>query len=427
MKANIPHSDKPRIVIIGGGFGGLKLAQTISNDNYQIVLIDRNNHHQFQPLFYQVATAGLEPSSIAFPFRKIFQKEKDFHFRMAEVSLIQPEDKVIQSTIGMIHYDYLIIATGADSNFFGNEKIESFSMPMKSISEALSIRNTIFQHLESAITANNETEKNGYLNIVIVGGGPTGVEIAGTLAEMRSTILPKDYPEMDFSKMKIYLIEGAPRVLNAMSEVSSGKAREYLKQLGVEVFEKTVVEDYDGEIVNLRGGEKIPSKSLIWAAGIKGNQIEGLPAEVYVGGGRLVVDAFNQVKGCEGVFAVGDVACMISEDFPKGHPQMAQPAIQQGKNLAKNLNQLALGKQMKPFIYTNLGSMATIGRNKAVVELPRYKFQGFFAWFVWMVVHLKSILGIKNKFIIFLNWVWNYFTYNLSLRLIIVPRKVGKN
>jgi NADH:ubiquinone reductase (H+-translocating) len=427
MKANIPSSNKPRVVIVGGGFGGLKLAETISNKHYQIVLIDRNNHHQFQPLFYQVATAGLEPSSIAFPFRKIFQKEKDFHFRMAEVNLIQPEEKVIQSSIGLIHYDYLIIATGADSNFFGNQKIADYCLPMKSISEALSIRNTIFQHLEGAITANNETEIKGYLNIVIVGGGPTGVEVAGTLAEMRSTILPKDYPEMDFSKMKIYLIEGAPRVLNSMSEVSSVKAKLYLTQLGVEVIEKTVVEDYDGETVCLKGGETIPSKTLIWAAGIKGNQIDGLPESVYVGGGRLMVDSFNQVKGCEGVFALGDVACMVSESFPKGHPQMAQPAIQQGKNLAKNLNGLAFKKQMKPFSYTNLGSMATVGRNKAVVELPNYKFQGFFAWFVWMVVHLKSILGIKNKFMVFLNWVWNYFTYNLSLRLIIIPRKVKKD
>jgi NADH dehydrogenase len=423
MNVNIPNSDKKRVVIIGGGFGGLKLAKEISKDYYQVVLIDRNNYHQFQPLFYQVATAGLEPSSIAFPFRKIFHNEKQFHFRLTEVKSIQPVAKIIETTVGDISYDYLVIATGADTNFFGNERIKSNAMPMKSITEALALRNTIFQRLEDAVNATSNEERQKCMNIVVVGGGPTGVEVAGTLAEMRSFILPKDYPEMDFSAMKIVLLEGSPRVLNAMSDVSCQKAKEYLIKLGVEVHNNTHVVDYDGEYVTLKEGDKIPSKSLIWSAGIIGNLIKGFAEENYLPGGRYSVNEFNQLKTYDSVFSIGDVACIISEKYPRGHPQMAQPAIQQGDNLAKNLTRIAKGEILKPFKYKDLGSMATVGRNKAVVELPNYKFQGFFAWAVWMVVHLKSILGIRNKFLVFLNWVWNYITYNLSLRLIIRSKK----
>ena len=423
MNANIPISEKKRVVIIGGGFGGLKLAQEISKDYYQVVLIDRNNYHQFQPLFYQVATAGLEPSSIAFPFRKIFHNEKEFHFRLTEVKAIQPEAKIVETSIGDISYDYLVVATGADTNFFGNERIKSNAMPMKSIAEALALRNTIFQRLEDAVNASSEEERQKCMNIVVVGGGPTGVEVAGTLAEMRSFILPKDYPEMDFSVMKIVLLEGSPRVLNAMSDVSCQKAKEYLIKLGVEVQNNTHVVDYDGEYVTLKEGDKIPSKTLIWSAGIIGNLIKGFSEDNYLPGGRYSVNEFNQLKTYDSVFSIGDVACIVSEKYPRGHPQMAQPAIQQGDNLAKNLTRIVKGESLKPFKYKDLGSMATVGRNKAVVELPNYKFQGFFAWAVWMVVHLKSILGIRNKFLVFLNWVWNYITYNLSLRLIIRPRK----
>ena len=423
MNLNIPKSDKKRVVIVGGGFGGLKLAQEISKDYYQVVLIDRNNYHQFQPLFYQVATAGLEPSSIAFPFRKVFHDEKDFHFRLTEVKEIQPDHKTIETTLGLITYDYLVIATGADTNFFGNERIKEFAMPMKSISEDLALRNTIFQRLEDAVNSSDEQERLKNLNIVIVGGGPTGVEVAGTLAEMRSFILPKDYPEIDFSQMKIILLEGSPRVLNAMSDVSCQKAKHYLNKLGVEVQTDTTVVDYDGEYVKLKEGVEIPSKTLIWSAGIIGNLIKGFSDECYLPGGRYAVNEFNQIKKSDSIFAIGDVACIVSEKYPRGHPQMAQPAIQQGINLANNLNKLPKGESFKPFKYKDLGSMATIGRNKAVVELPHYKFQGLFAWIVWMVVHLKSILGIRNKFLVFVNWVWNYITYNLSLRLIIRPKK----
>lgn len=427
MEANIPTSTKKRIVIVGGGFGGLKLAQEIIRFDYQVVLIDRNNYHQFQPLFYQVATAGLEPSSIAFPFRKIFQTEKSFHFRLAEVESINVDINQIETTIGKIDFDYLVIATGADTNFFGNQLLSEKAIPMKSVSEALALRNAIFQRLEDALTSSSPEELQLFMNIVVVGGGPTGVEVAGTLAEMRNYILPKDYPEMDFSKMKIYLIEGSPRVLNAMSDISSTKAAGYLDKLGVEVIVNSVVESFDGRVVSLKNGQEIRTKTLVWAAGIIGNRIKGIPESSNAPGGRILVNEFNLVNGCESIYAIGDVASMVSAAYPKGHPQMAQAAIQQGKNLATNFKRLSQNLPMKPFVYKNLGAMATVGRNKAVVELPNYKFQGFFAWLVWMVVHLRSILGIKNKFVVFLNWVWNYITYNLSLRLIIKGKEIAKD
>jgi len=424
MKANIPNVKKKRVVIIGGGFGGLKLAEKISTKNYQVVLIDKNNYHQFQPLFYQVATAGLEPSSIVFPFRKIFHDQDDFHFRLGEVLRINEKENTIDTTIGLITFDYLVIASGADTNFFGNKNIEQFSYPMKSIQEALSLRNTLFQHFEDAINTANLKEREKLLTIVVVGGGPTGVEVAGTLAEMKSHILPKDYPDMDFTQMKIVLLEGAPRVLNAMDNVSCVKAEKYLEDLGVEVKTGVRVLDYDGEEVFIKGEESIFTKTLIWSAGVKGNLLEGLNEKVYIQGGRIQVDRFNLVESSnKNIYAIGDVAAMVKEEYPRGHPQMAQPAIQQGLNLAKNLNRIIEGKPLKEFSYKNLGSMATIGRNKAVVELPSYKFQGFFAWVVWLVVHLKSILGVKNKFIVLINWIWNYVTYNLSLRLIIKPNE----
>lgn len=422
MNANIPITNKKRVVIIGGGFGGLQLSQDLIKSDYQVVLVDRNNYFQFQPLFYQVATAGLEPSSIAFPFRKIFQKHKEFHFRLTDVLSIHPERNEIETKLGKIQFDYLVIATGADTNFFGNKNIAEKAMPMKSISEALALRNRIFLRLEDALTTSSEEELQMYMNIVIVGGGPTGVEVAGTLAEMRKFILPKDYPELDFSKMKIYLVEGSPRVLNAMSDVSSKKAAVYLEKLGVNLIVNSVVEDYDGDTVRLKDGTTIPSKNLVWSAGVVGNRIEGLAEECNAPGGRTFVDLFNKVIGSENIFAIGDIACMISENYPKGHPQMAQPAIQQGRNLAANFKRMTKKQPLKPFRYMNLGNMATVGRNKAVVEFPRYKFQGFIAWVLWLVVHLKSILGVKNKFVVLLNWIWNYMTYNLSLRLIIKPK-----
>lgn len=421
---NIPKTPQKRVVIIGGGFGGLQLAQDLTKSNFQIVLIDRNNFHQFQPLFYQVATAGLEPSSISFPFRKLFHHANNFIFRMAEVTEIDPNLNKVYTNLGEVDFDYLVIATGATTNFFGNEKIANLAMPMKSIQEALNLRNYLFQCLEDAENEIDLEVQQQLLNIVIVGGGPTGVEVAGTLAEMKSTILPKDYPTLDFSKMRIILLEGSPRVLNAMNEVSCQKAKSYLENLGVEVFTESRVVDYDGNNVSLEDGTFIPTKTLVWSAGIKGNVIQGLPEEGVLPGNRYKVNEYNQIEGLKGdIFVIGDVAAMINDDYQRGHPQMAQPAIQQGRNLAKNLKNLDQKTALIPFKYKNLGSMATIGRNKAVVELPFTKFQGFFAWVVWLVVHLKSILGVRNKFLVLLNWIWNYFTYNLSLRLILRPKE----
>ena len=423
MNPNIPISSKKRVVIIGGGFGGLQLAKSISLEQFQVVLIDKNNFHQFQPLFYQVATAGLEPSSIAFPFRKVFQKQSEIIIRLGKVENIVPEEKRIITSIGPISYDHLIIATGADTNYFGNQEIEANAIPMKSISEALNLRNVLFQRFEDALLLSDDEERKVYLSIVIVGGGPTGVEVAGTLAEMKRFILPKDFPEMDFSAMQIILLEGSPNVLNAMHEQSSMKARKYLEKLGVDVRTGTVVTAYDGHTAQLKDGTYIETKTLVWAAGICGNLLPGLNDASYSPSKRLYVDEFNQVIGHENIYAIGDIAHMESIEFPKGHPQMAQPAIQQGKNLAKNISKKELVKDLTPFKYKDLGSMATVGRNKAVVELPNAKFQGFFAWILWLVVHLKSILGVRNKFLVLINWIWNYITYNLSLRLIIQPVK----
>lgn len=424
MKINIEKTSKKRVVIIGGGFGGLQLAQSLSKSDYQVVLIDKNNYYQFQPLLYQVATCGLESTSIVFPFRKIFHGAKNFHFRMTEVENISPKDNKISTNLGELDYDYLVIATGAGNNFFGNKNIEKFSLPMKSLNESLHLRNTILEHFEEALSV-PESEQQSYLTFVVAGGGPTGTELAGALAEMKNNILPKDYPELDFTKMKIVLVEGASRVLGAMHIDSSERAHAYLKALGVDIRLSAFVEDYDGHEVKLKGADAIQTKTLIWSAGIKGNMINGLDKAETLPGNRLKVDEFNRVVGYETVFAIGDMACIVSDKYPKGHPQMAQPAIQQGKNLAKNLTSIQKNQPLKSFKYKNLGAMATVGRNKAVVELPNKRFGGFFAWFTWMFVHLRSILGIKNKWIIFINWVWNYFTYNSSLRLIIRRRELA--
>ncbi|MGJ8661561.1 MAG: NAD(P)/FAD-dependent oxidoreductase [Bacteroidota bacterium] len=419
MKANLPESNNPRIVIVGGGFGGLRLALDLSHSNYQVVVVDKNNYHQFQPLFYQVATAGLEPSSIIFPFRRMFQKAKNIHFRLADVKSVSTDKMVVETNLGDISYDYLVLATGAGTNFFGNERIAKLSYPMKSIGEALVLRNSLFLSFEHALASETEAEKEGYLNVVVVGGGPTGVEVAGTIAEMKRFILPRDYPEMDFSSMHITLVEGSPNVLNGMSAKSSIRSLEYLKKLGVEVKLNSFVQDYDGKTVSIKGGETVSTHNLVWAAGIIGNKVSGLKEEDYVRGDRIKVNRFNQVESDTSVYAIGDVAYMETEKYPNGHPQVAQTAIQQGKNVAKNFISMRKSNKLKRFEYKNLGSMATVGRNKAVVDLPNRHFSGFSAWAVWMLVHLRSILGIKNKFLVFLNWIWNYLTYNLSLRLII--------
>jgi len=428
MTPNIPQTNQTRIVIVGAGFGGLALAQKLASHDVKIVLIDRNNYHQFQPLFYQVAMAGLEPASISFPLRKIFQNKKNVHIRITKVNRIKTTEKIIETDLGDITYDHLVLATGADTNFFGMQNMIDKAIPMKSVSEAIYLRNKVLQNFEDALTVKDPAEKAGLMSVVVVGGGPTGVEVSGTLAEMKKIILPKDYPELDFDLMQIYLFESSPKVLEVMSEEASVKGKEYLERLGVIVKTGNRVVDFDGEYVYTNKGETIRCSNLVWAAGIRGNSIEGLPQEVYQRGNRIKVNEFNQVEGFDNIFALGDIACMmnVEEEYPNGHPQIAQPAIQQGNLLAKNIMRIIRNETPKPFAYKNLGSMATVGRHLAVVDLPFWKFQGAFAWYVWMFVHLMAILGVKNKVLIFINWLWNYVTYDQSLRLIIKP-KVKKN
>ncbi|MBF1523012.1 MAG: NAD(P)/FAD-dependent oxidoreductase [Segatella salivae] len=424
MRANIKRNEQRRVVVVGGGLGGLKLVSSLRDTDFQVVLVDKNNYNQFPPLIYQVASAGLEPSNISFPFRRLFQGWKNFFFRMAEVQHIDTEEKAIKTSIGTIHYDDLVLAAGATTNFFGNKNIEASALPMKSVSESMRLRNTILQNLERAETEDNEARKQALMNIAIVGGGPSGVEIAGVLAEMKQTILPRDYPDLDTSCMHIYLINATPRLLGAMSERSSREAEKALKELGVEVMTNCMVTDYVDKELVLKDGQRISAETVIWVSGIKANNIDGIPTESIGHAGRILVDRFNRVKGLKDVYAIGD-QCIVEGDeaYPYGHPQLAQVAIQQAKTLAKNLIRQEKGETEQPFSYHNLGTMATIGRKKAVVEIGKLKFGGFFAWLLWLIVHLRSILGVKNKTIVFLNWMWSYLNYKQSLRLILKAKR----
>ena len=420
MPLNIPQTNQKRVIVIGAGFGGLQLAQSLAgNEDFQVVLIDKNNYHQFQPLFYQVATAGIEPSAISFPLRLAFHNHPNIHVRVASVMKIISENNMIETDLGEISYDFLVVAIGADTNFFGNQNIAQKALPMKSVGEALGLRNRLLESFEKALVSDNEEDKAGLLTVVVVGGGPTGVEVSGTLAEMKKHVLPKDYPELDFDLMQIYIVESGAELLGPMSKNAQVKSKEYLEQLGVNVMLGCRVSDFDGQYVHFADGSKIRTNNLVWAAGVKANSIEGINPSVIMRGGRMKVNRYNQVEGYENIFALGDVALMTEEKFPNGHPQVAQPAIQQGKLLAKNLINLMRGNELKAFFYRDLGSMATVGRNLAVVDLPFLKFQGFLAWLTWMFVHLMAIVGVKNKLLIFINWLWNYVTYDQSLRLII--------
>ncbi|MFY7889881.1 MAG: NAD(P)/FAD-dependent oxidoreductase [Spirosomataceae bacterium] len=424
MSPNIPKTNQKRVVIVGAGFGGLKLAQTLKlNNDFQVVLIDRNNYHQFQPLFYQVATAGLESSAISFPLRLAFHNYENVHVRVAEVSKIVSESNYIETSLGIIEYDYLVLGIGADTNFFGQKNIQAKALPMKSVSEAIALRNRLLENFEKALVADSIKEQQALLSVVVVGGGPTGVEVSGTLAEMKRMVLPKDYPELDFDLMQVYIVESGAELLGPMSTNAQLKSKEYLEQLGVQVLLNTRVTDFDGNFVSLSNGTKIEVDNLVWAAGVKANFIEGLQTEVLGRAGRLKVNRQNLVEGYSNIFAIGDVALMCEDAYPNGHPQLAQAAIQQGRLLAENLRNMLRGNPVKDFTYNDLGSMATVGRNLAVVDLPFWHFQGFFAWLTWMFVHLMSIVGVKNRLLIFINWVWNYVTYDQSLRLIIKPKK----
>ncbi|MGV3527444.1 MAG: NAD(P)/FAD-dependent oxidoreductase [Flavisolibacter sp.] len=413
-----PH--QKRVVIAGAGFAGLTLARKLKNSNFQVVLLDKNNYHQFQPLLYQVATAGLEPSSISFPLRKIFQQQKNLFIRIATIHSVDLEQKFVCTNIGTLNYDYLVLAQGAETNFYGMDDLQQHAYAMKSVSEALLLRNTLLQHYEQALTAKSEAEREALLNIVIVGGGPTGVELAGAIAEMKNKILPRDYAELNFAKMKVYLVEAAPQLLGGMSAVSQKRVKNYLGKLKVNVLAGTSVQEYDGNTAQLSNGRNIHTHCLVWAAGVRGNILKGLP-KVLVQGGRVLVDDFNRLQGHQDVFAIGDVALMRSGDRPKGHPQVAPAAIQQASLLAKNLQRLEAEKSLLPFRYRDKGAMATVGRHLAVAEAAGIKLKGATAWFAWMLVHLMSIIGIKNRLLILLNWTWQYFTYDQSLRLIIKP------
>lgn len=420
MKANIEHTDKKRIVIVGGGLGGLELAFKLVDDDYQVVLIDKNNYHQFPPLIYQVASGGLEPSSISFPFRRLFQGKKDFFFRMAKVESVNTDKKIINTTVGEIDYDYLVMAFGAKTNFFGNKDIEATTLPMKSVSEAMRLRNTILRNLELALTEEHPARKQALMNIVVVGGGASGVEIAGAVAEMKKNIIARDYPDLDSSQMHIYLVNAADRLLSAMDPVSSKRAERDLKELHVHIRQPQFATEYKDGILKTSADLEIPTQTVIWVSGICANTVEGFPAESIGHAGRFLTDRFCRVKGVKDVYAIGDVSLVEGdEEYPLGHPQLAQVAMQQAKTVAKNFKAMSKGKELKPFKYKNLGVMATIGRNHAVAEISGKKFGGFPAWALWLVVHLRSILGVKNKTFILLNWVWNYINYKQSLRLIL--------
>ena len=420
MKANIERTDKKRIVIVGGGLGGLELAFKLVDDDYQVVLVDKNNYHQFPPLIYQVASGGLEPSSISFPFRRLFQGKKDFFFRMAKVESVNTDKKKIKTTVGEIDYDYLVLAFGAKTNFFGNKDIEATTLPMKSVSEAMRLRNTILRNLELALTEEDPARKQALMNIVVVGGGASGVEIAGAVAEMKKNIIARDYPDLDSSQMHIYLVNAVDRLLSAMDPVSSKRAERDLKELHVHIRQPQFATEYKDGILKTSAGLEIPTQTVIWVSGICANTVEGFPAESIGHAGRFLTDRFCRVKGVKDVYAIGDVSLVEGdEEYPLGHPQLAQVAMQQAKTVAKNFKAMSKGKELKPFKYKNLGVMATIGRNHAVAEISGKKFGGFPAWALWLVVHLRSILGVKNKTFILLNWVWNYINYKQSLRLIL--------
>jgi NADH dehydrogenase len=413
---------KTKIIVVGGGFAGIQLVENLDEQLFEIVLIDKINHHQFQPLFYQVATSQLEPSSISFPLRYIFKGKKNVQIRLAEVLNIDNDSKKINTSIGSFEFDYLVLALGCKTNFFGNTNIEKYAYTLKSTSDAIDIRNHILNIFEKIISASEE-EKQSLLNLVIVGAGPTGVELAGAFAEIKKDILPNDYPGIDFSKFNIMLIEGSENTLNNMSEEAKSTSYKYLKDLGVEIRTQTFVQDYNGEVLTLKSGEVINTKTVIWAAGVTANLIEGLNLAQYVAGNRLKVNRINQVIGYEHVFAIGDLAYMETPKYPKAHPQVANVAINQAKTLAQNFKHLMNKTSFNDFEYKDLGSMATIGRNKAVVDLPFIKLKGYFAWLIWMFLHLMLILSVKNKIIIFINWAWAYITKDTSLRLILKQSK----
>lgn len=419
---NIPNTKKPRIVVIGGGFAGISFIRKLKNIEAQVVLFDRNNYHTFQPLLYQVSTAGLEPDSIAYPLRKIFRKHDDFHFRLAEIEHIDTESSTVITSVGKLSFDYLVIATGTRTNYFGNSSIETHSMPMKNVPQALNIRSLMLQNIEKADITDDPVERKCLLNFVIAGAGPTGVELAGALAEFRRSILKNDYPFIEREDMQVHLVEGSDRVLAPMSSYASKKAKRFLEGMGVKVHLNTMVKSYDGKTVSTADGKTFEAATFIWAAGVTGAPVKGIDGSALIEKqNRYIVNNFNLVQGYDNIYALGDIALMKTGAFPDGHPQVAQPAIQQGRRLAVNIRRLFNGKMMKPFEYRDKGTMATIGRNKAVADIKKMHFGGIFAWVLWMVVHLFFLVGFRNRVVTFFNWTYNYINYDKAARLIIRP------
>lgn len=421
--ARIENTGNPRVVIIGGGFAGLELVKSLKHAPVQVILIDKQNYHTFQPLLYQVATTGVEADSIIHPFRKIFGKQENFFFRLAEVQAVDTERQLVETSIGLIGYDYLVIATGATTNYFGDKQMEEHAVAMKNTVDAITLRNTILCNFENALQLDNPEQVNSLMDYVIVGGGPTGVELAGALCELRNHVFPKDYRELDFKEMDIHLIQSGGQLLKGMSEEASQKSLAFLEDLGVKVWLNRRVRSYDGYTVLLDSGETLVTRTLIWAAGVTGAPVAGIRQESIISGNRIQVDVYNRVAGYDNIFAIGDIAAMVTAENPKGLPMLAQPALQQGELLGKNLVNLLSGKPLKAFKYKDQGTMATIGRNRAVADLKLFKkeikTQGFFAWMIWMFVHLISIVGFRNRLMVMLNWCWNYFTFNSDNRIII--------
>ncbi len=419
LELNIPATAKLRVVIIGGGFGGMKLAEKLSCKDFQLVMFDKHNYHTFQPLLYQVASAGLEPDSIAGPLRQIFASKEDFHFRLLKVTSVNPDANTISTVAGDLAYDYLILANGVKVNYFGNESVKAHSFPLKTIPNALNLRSQLMQMFERANMSNRPDEVDTMLDIVLVGGGPIGVEMAGALVELRKHVLPNDFPELDFTKMSIHLIEGSDRLLAAMSAKAGARALSDLQKMGVNVRLNTMFDSYDGTVARLKSGEEIRTKTLIWSAGVTGDLLAGLKPDM-VERGRILTDENCKVKGSPNIYAIGDVAMMKTDKYPKGHPGVAQPAIQMGAYLGKHLKDFHLGKTVAPFKYFNKGDLAAIGRGKAVADLPgNIQFGGRLAWYIWLFIHIAYLVSFRNRLLVFSSWVWNFFTYDKGNRLII--------
>lgn len=421
MYINVPQVKVPRVVIIGCGFGGLELAKKLAEAPVQVVLIDKNNYHTFQPLLYQVSTAGLEADSIAYPIRKIFKGQKNFHFRLGVVEEIVAAENKLKTSIGELTYDYLVIATGSTTNYFGNKDFERYAMPMKSVTEALNLRSLILQNFEKALLTTDIKEQEALMTYVVVGGGPTGVELAGALCELKKHVLPNDYPELDFRKMRVLLVENGGELLQAMNDTNRKRAVTYLEELGCEVWLNTGVAKYDGTTVETRSGKQLHTNALIWAAGIKPVLINGLKPESINPRGRIIIDDYCRVTGYENVYAIGDVAVMVQPDYPNGHPQIAPVAIQQAQLLAGNIKKTLKQWTLDKFSYFDKGTMATVGRNRAVVEVGKLTFGRFMGWLAWMGLHLMLLVGFRNKIVVFINWLWNYINYDRNIRLIIRP------